>query len=374
MGCKTEISGFDHAYRRARQAGLWQDVILTFEAAENDGQKLNVIYFTAAIAALTRSKQPERALQLSVLLQQRDLKADVFAYTALIDACSKGGQWQVALQLLHAMQQQGVAPNLRTYTAAIDACSKGGQWQKADALLREMLVKGIKPDVKIFSATIDAYSQVGQWQEAIDLLREMQQQNVAADLLSYNCAMIACQKGGKWQLAVELLQEVTAAGLQPNSITYICVIDALHAAHQHSEAEAMYLEMHQRGLTVSHWSAREKHSLDFHDFSEGMAAAAMRIVLREMVSQQAVAQADSSSSSATSNAPTVHVAANDLYIITGHGTGEGKQGSVLQPLVTSMLKQLNIECYVDPTNKGRLIARSSSLQHYKRNVTVCQST
>eukprot|EP00953_Heterococcus_sp_UTEX-ZZ885_P022767 12576-Heterococcus_DN1.PRE.1 len=107
--------------------GLWQDVIRALEAAEKNGQKLNVINFTAAIAALTRSKQPERALQLSVLLQQRDLKAAVFAYTALIDACSKGGQWQVALQLLHAMQQQGVAPNLRTYTAAIDACSKGGQ-------------------------------------------------------------------------------------------------------------------------------------------------------------------------------------------------------------------------------------------------------
>jgi hypothetical protein len=89
--------------------------------------------------------------------------------------------------------------------------------------------------------------------------------------------------------------------------------------------------MLQRGLTQSHWSINNKGMLDFHDFTEGMAAAAMRIVLRDMVLHKAAVR--TSISGSRNSALYVHPIANDLHIITGHGTGEGKQGSVLQPLL-----------------------------------------
>jgi pentatricopeptide repeat protein len=128
--------------------GRWQDVIKTLETAENNGQKLDVINFSTATTALTRSQQPERALQLSVLMHQRGLNPDVYAYTTFIDVYSKGERWQQALGILDEMQLKGVVPNVRSYTAAIDACSKGGQWLKAEQLLRRMISAGIKPDVK----------------------------------------------------------------------------------------------------------------------------------------------------------------------------------------------------------------------------------
>jgi pentatricopeptide repeat protein len=162
--------------------GLWQDVILALESAENNGQKLFVHNFSAAIAALTRSKQPERALQLLPLMQQRGIEPEVFAYTALIDACSKSGQWQRALNFLDEMRQQGITPNLKSYTAAIDACSQGGQWEKSLALLRDMQQQGLKPDIQTYTATIDACSGSGQWQQADDLLCAAQQQRIKVDV------------------------------------------------------------------------------------------------------------------------------------------------------------------------------------------------
>jgi pentatricopeptide repeat protein len=111
----------------------------------------------------------------------------------------------------------------------------------------------------------------------------MQQQHVMPDFTTYNRVINACQNGGQWQLTLDLLAELKTKGLKPDAITYKCVIDALHAASEHQKAEVMYIEMLQHGLTLQHWSKRHQGMLDFHDFSVGMAAAAMRIVLRDVV-------------------------------------------------------------------------------------------
>jgi pentatricopeptide repeat protein len=310
--------------------GRWQDVLRALETAEGNGQKLFVNNLNAAIAALTRSAQPERALQLVPLMQDRGMKPTVVTYTALIDACSNNGQWQEALELLNKMLAAGIEPDVASYNSAIDACSCTGEWQVAVKLLREM----------------------------------QQQQLLVPNISTYNRVINACQNGGNWQLAIDLVVELQAAGLEANGITYKCVIEALYAANQHEKAEELYAEMFKQGLIQSHWSATNKGKLDFHEFTEGMAAAAMRVVLRDMVSHNTAANENSSSSVSY-----VHPIANDLHIITGHGTGDGKQGSVLQPVLIAMLKQLSIECKVHPYNRGRLVVSSSNLKGYAARVT-----
>jgi pentatricopeptide repeat protein len=132
----------------------------------------------------------------------------------------------------------------------------------------------------------------------------------------------ACQNGGNWQLAVDLLQELKAAGLQPDKVTCGCVIDALHAANEHDKAEQLYVETLEQGLTAHHWSTTDKGKLDFHKFTEGMAAAAMRIVLREIAAHKAAAR-NANSSSSTSY---VHPITKDLHIVTGHAMNrQGKK-------------------------------------------------
>jgi hypothetical protein len=121
--------------------------------------------------------------------------------------------------------------------------------------------------------------------------------------------------------------------------------------------------MLQHGLTQHHWNSTpaDKGMLDFHEFTVGMAAAAVRIVLRDML---LALNADTS----TPTGAHVHDVNSDLHIITGHGTHDGKQGSVLQPVIISMLKCIGIDCCVNSTNKGRLIVKSSELQQYAARV------
>jgi pentatricopeptide repeat protein len=72
--------------------GPWQDVIRALQTAESN-QELHANNFNAAIAALIRSRQPERALQLLPLMQQRGIEPTVVTCNSLIDANSKSGQW-----------------------------------------------------------------------------------------------------------------------------------------------------------------------------------------------------------------------------------------------------------------------------------------
>jgi pentatricopeptide repeat protein len=196
--------------------------------------------------------------------------------------------------------------------------------------------------------------------EAIKLLREMQQQQLVADIITYNRVINACQKGAQWQLTLVLLAELKAAGLQPNVVTYNCVIDALHAATEHDTAEDLYVDMLERGLIQTHWSKTRDGMLDLREFSVGTAAAAVRVVLRDLSEKVLL----SGKTSSTTDAYVLDVN-SDLHIITGHAVHrEDRDGCALQPVIISMLKQQGIDCYVNPDNKGRLIVKSSELMRY----------
>jgi hypothetical protein len=68
--------------------GRWQDVLVALDTAENNEQKLYINNFSAAIAALTRSKQPERALQLSVLMHSTRIQ-ERCCYVQLTHRCNQ---------------------------------------------------------------------------------------------------------------------------------------------------------------------------------------------------------------------------------------------------------------------------------------------
>jgi pentatricopeptide repeat protein len=203
---------------------------------------------------------------------------------------------------------------------------------------------------------------------------------VSATLQSYTAGLSACKHTGDWQRALQLLSQLKAAGHTPDWPVYTAAIDTLHSAQRHCEADALYAEMLGSGL-AQHWSSAASSAgmLDFHGFSIGMAPAALRLVLRDMCSAAATAAATAAAaatakkskrvskkrSTSSSAAQHVHSAAEDLIIITGHAlTRDDRDGSVLQPVILSMLQQLGIVCTLDPTNVGKLIVDAAQLQQY----------
>jgi pentatricopeptide repeat protein len=203
-------------------------------------------------------------------------------------------------------------------------------------LLREMAQREVPPILRSCCAAMSACSKGGQWQRAVQSLHEMQEQCITPSIRTYNCTINACQRGGNWQLAITSMIKHKAAehALKSNRVTYGCGIDALHAVNKHKHAEELYIEMLKRSLTKRHWSVEDRGKLDSHDFTEGMAAAA--IVLRGSVVQVTASNGNSSAIEVYKYVPPID---SDLHIITGHGTNDGKQDCVLQPAIVRTVSE-----------------------------------
>jgi hypothetical protein len=99
-----------------------------------------------------------------------------------------------------------------------------------------------------------------------------------------------------------------------------------------------------------------------------MAAAALRIVIRDIVSHKTATARKVVSSSTVSY---VHPITKDLHIVTGHAMNrQGKNSSIVQETVVDALKQLSIECSVNARNKGMVTVKSSALQQYAVRVAL----
>jgi pentatricopeptide repeat protein len=244
-------------------------------------------------------------------------------YNTMINVCGKGGQHVTAIKLLSDLKAVGLQPDQISYNSAIDACAKCGQLDTAMALLYEMKVAGLQPNEISYTAAIDACSKVGQYEIAIKSLHDMKAAGLQPNEISYTAVIDACKNTGSWQFVLGLLQQMKADGLMPGIHTYTAAVDALQAGEQYHTADVLYAEVLSRGLR-QHWSVKRKGMLDFHEYSIGMALAALRSVLQDMCSYDV--QSDSTHH--------VHNPATDLVIITGHASSrQDRDGSILQPCI-----------------------------------------
>jgi pentatricopeptide repeat protein len=316
-----------------------------------------VLSYNATINACSKCGDLQKALQLQQHMLAGGLTPDVRNYTATIDACSKGGQYQQAAGLLHEMAARGLTPDVRTYTAAIDAYSKGGQYEMAIDLLHEMIAAGVAPDVACYTAVIDACAQRSQAERAYALLQEMKAAGCQPNASAYTAAVDACKNSCSWQLVPQLLLQLHADGVVPTVKTYTAAADALHTAQQDAAADCVYAAACSAGA-VQHWTGPHTGRLDFHSLGTGLAVAAARLVLRDMVPGAVTG-------STVSTSRYVHNPAVTLFIITGHAASrEGKDGSVVQKSIMSLLNSRGIACSLEARNKGVIEVQAAELQKY----------
>ena len=185
---------------------------------------------------------------------------------------------------------------------------------------------------------------------------------------SYNAAISACFNGKQPHEALRVYDKMRTSGVKADISTYRTLVDGLQAAGLEQQADTIYAMAVNVGI-LQHWATKQRNAgmLDLHDFTTGLVMAAMRSVLRDMVKQHEIIATDSSKQPADGllTSGYVHDPSKDLHIITGHAQNRAnKQGSTLQPVITGMLSKLDIECSINPRNKGELIVASKQLQQY----------
>ena len=155
-------NGLLTAYANAQPA-QWQGALETLEAMGLDGEKPDLYSCNAALSALGKAGEWERAIAfLEAMPTTYGVAADAVSYTSAISGCERAGEWMAAMQLLRQMREAGVSPTMLTYSKLLFVHAAAGQWEAvaefieagtADGLLHNPLTLN-----RMLQACIDAGS------------------------------------------------------------------------------------------------------------------------------------------------------------------------------------------------------------------------
>eukprot|EP00439_Symbiodinium_sp_Y106_P065834 s838_g10.t1 len=189
----------------------WQKALGLFFGLQAATVDKDLVSYNTAINACKDAGRWAVALSLLSEVLSCGLQADVITFNAAIGACEKSGQWQPALQLFQALEDRKLVPQATTWVGLISACSRAGLWMEALGYLSRHLADEPKsPSAIVYSVTISACDKAGQWQQALSLLTQLEQQSLEKNVVCQNAAMSACVKCSVWQLAVQLFGDLQA--------------------------------------------------------------------------------------------------------------------------------------------------------------------
>ncbi|CAE7805165.1 EMB2654 [Symbiodinium sp. CCMP2592] len=219
----------------------WQKALGLFYGLQAATVDKDLVSYNTAINACKDAGRWAVALSLLSEVLSGGLQADVITFNAAIGACEKSGQWQPALQLFQALEDRKLVPQATTWVGLISACSRAGLWMEALGYLSRHLADEPKsPSAIVYGVTISACDKAGQWQQALSLLTQLEQQSLQKNVVCQNAAMSACVKCSVWQLAVELFGDLKA---EASVVSYNTAIAAYDRGGQWQIALAIFAEL-----------------------------------------------------------------------------------------------------------------------------------
>ena len=156
------FNGLLTAYANAQPA-QWEPAMETLEAMGAQGQKPDLYSCNAALAALGKAGEWERAIALlEAMPTTYGVAGDAVSYTSAISGCERAGEWMAAMQLLRQMQEAGVRPTMLTYSKLLFVHAAAGQWEAAAEFIEAGTADGLLHNPltinRMLQASIDAGS------------------------------------------------------------------------------------------------------------------------------------------------------------------------------------------------------------------------
>jgi pentatricopeptide repeat protein len=200
--------------------------------------------FTNLIKAFSAAGQPESALQVLVLMNQRKGgdKAATLHYNAAMHAFARQGRMRDAEAVLEEMKMRQVEPDAGSYNVLIAGFERQRQPDRALALYDEMTRRGIAPDAYVLNSLVAVTADMKDRARANQLLQRFRSlagdpatgaaADPAAATVVYGALMHALAKAdaaGRREV-LALLEEFKAKGYAaPNTIMYN---EALYACYR----------------------------------------------------------------------------------------------------------------------------------------------
>jgi len=181
------------------------------------------------IACYARARLPEMAEEWLDKMEEADILPNVISFSSAISAYSKTGQHEEAVRLLKKMVSVGVQPDTVTLNAVIDSHARAGLVQQAMGWLNRTIrgeFEGVSADVVSYTILISALSRRGRLAAASRLLERMGEAGVQADVMCYNTLISGAASGQRWELVDTLLGRMKSEGVVPDQWTYGPLLEA----------------------------------------------------------------------------------------------------------------------------------------------------
>ena len=178
--------------RVEEELAAFQEVVRSGPEAVTPGSKAAVAWERVLSRAMFLAKEHGRAevagAVLGLLQKHKHLTAGARDYTNLIKAFGAAGQPEPALQVLVLMNQRkgGEKASTLHYNAVMHAFARLGRVKDAEAVLEEMRMRQVEPDAGSYNVLIAGYERQRQPERALALYEEMTRRGVAPDAYVLN--------------------------------------------------------------------------------------------------------------------------------------------------------------------------------------------
>ncbi|CAM9580639.1 unnamed protein product [Phaeothamnion confervicola] len=327
----AEVDKFNAAVEKYADEGAWRKAVVLLGRMRASGLTPSVDAYAAAIAALRRAVEPNRAGALLGDLFDACLPEDLLAANAAPDPThEESSQTARVFALLVDMRRDGIDFNADTYRAVMGLCN------------REKL-----------------------WQLALLLMEHARRGGVAPGRFMYDALCSTLESCGRPELSDAVFESALDEGVFDPWIGAAGGIGGGRIAGS-------------GGGTVS-------ASMDLHNFTVNTARAAVRVTLLDMAAASAsavpggggadgsaetgavlAASATAAAAAAAYMAPArrpVHDPALPLNIVTGIGKHSEEGVAVIKPAILEMLdKEVKLEAQLLRHNQGCIVVRPAALR------------
>ncbi|KAL0889569.1 hypothetical protein Bca101_013552 [Brassica carinata] len=233
----------------------------------------NVVSWTTMIAAYSKSKQQQKALELLVSMLREGVRPNVYTYSSVLRSCKEMSDVRMlhcgiikdglesdvfvrsalidvfakleALKLFESMKASGTKPNYITIVGVLFACSHAGLLEDGWYYFRSMKkLYGIDPVREHYGCMIDLLGKAGKLDDAVKLLNEMEWE---PDAVTWRTLLGACRVQGNMVLAEYVAKKIIE--LDPDDSGTYTVLSNIYANSQKWESvEEIRTQMRDRGI------------------------------------------------------------------------------------------------------------------------------
>lgn len=266
-GVKMDLRAYNAAMDACARAGRLDACLMLLRRLKEAELKPDKYTYTGVFHAAAEAKCPEIAMECLQELKENELP-DVHAYTAMVEACGPAEDGKMAQAVWEEMKLAGVFPSSRTYACMIQACGACGNVLQAVRYFREWkahlmmedpeLKKGPKSRLwlgkssnYVVSALVGALGMCQAVQALHDLVITLKEEKIVLDIVAYNHVMEVYSRHGDWKACTSLLDTIETYGLTPELLTFEILVKACLKAGELDNALLVEKRMKKHGMQPS---------------------------------------------------------------------------------------------------------------------------